>query len=158
MRKSVNGGRLYTWKVRKGWLLTSTIASMFSAAEFPPPSVSLPCWFLLLAVSGLFYLTRKRCKIHHIIWLGIEQIGCSSHIVHSRAHVCVLAVILNPIPFFKKKLSQRDWETYIFRPSRREVENDVWKYLQDITIGLYAVSHQNLAHPDRDLKPLSNSC
>jgi len=33
--------------------------------------------------------------------------------------------------------------------SRREVKIDVWKYLQTIVMGLYAVSEQRLAHPDR---------
>jgi len=36
-------------------------------------------------------------------------------------------------------------------PSRREVKIDVWKYLQTIVMGLYAVSEQKLAHPDRVL-------
>jgi len=33
-------------------------------------------------------------------------------------------------------------------PSRREVTIDVWKYLQTIVMGLYAVLGQKLAHPD----------
>ena len=32
---------------------------------------------------------------------------------------------------------------------RRKVKIDVWKYLQTIFMGLYAVSEQKLAHPDR---------
>jgi len=36
-------------------------------------------------------------------------------------------------------------------PSRREVKIDAWKYLQTIVMGLYAVSEQKLAHPDRVL-------
>ena len=36
-------------------------------------------------------------------------------------------------------------------PSRREVRIDVWKYLQTIVMGLYAVSEQKLAHPHRVL-------
>ena len=38
-------------------------------------------------------------------------------------------------------------------PSRREAEIDVWKYLQTIVIGLYAVSEQKFTHPDRELSP-----
>ena len=36
-------------------------------------------------------------------------------------------------------------------PSRQEVKIDVWKYLQTIVMGLYAVSEQTLAHSDRVL-------
>jgi len=36
-------------------------------------------------------------------------------------------------------------------PSRREVKIDVWKYLQTIVMGLYAVCEQTIAHPDRVL-------
>jgi len=32
---------------------------------------------------------------------------------------------------------------------RRKMKIDVWKYLQTIFMGLYAVSEQKLAHPDR---------
>jgi len=95
VRMSVHGGRLYTWKVRKGWLLTSTTASMCSAAEFPPPSISLPRWFLLLAVSGLFYLTRKQCKIDHTIWLGIEEIGCSSQSLYITYWCCIGVTVID---------------------------------------------------------------
>jgi len=43
------------------------------------------------------------------------------------------------------------WRPNILRPSRREVKNDVWKYLQNIFMGLYGVCDQTLAHPDRVL-------
>ena len=36
-------------------------------------------------------------------------------------------------------------------PSRREVKNNVWKYLKTIVIGLYAVSEQELVHRNRAL-------
>jgi len=39
----------------------------------------------------------------------------------------------------------------ILRPSCREVKNNVWKYLQNIVMGLYAVCERKLAHPDRVL-------
>jgi len=35
--------------------------------------------------------------------------------------------------------------------SGREVKNGVWMYLQTIVMGLYAVSEQKLAHPNRAL-------
>jgi len=38
-------------------------------------------------------------------------------------------------------------------PSHREVKIDVWKYLQTIVMGLYAVSEQKLAHLDRVRSP-----
>jgi len=37
------------------------------------------------------------------------------------------------------------------RPSRREVKNDLSYYLHSIVMGLYAVSDQKLAHPNRAL-------
>jgi len=45
------------------------------------------------------------------------------------------------------------WNPNILRPSRREVKNDVWKFLLNIVMGLYAVCGQNLAHHDRVLSP-----
>ena len=39
------------------------------------------------------------------------------------------------------------------RPSRREVRIDVWKYLQTVVMGLYAICEQKLAHSDRVLSP-----
>ena len=68
---------------------------MFSATEFPPPSISLPRWFLLLAVSGLFYLTRKGCKIDHTIWLGIEEIGCSSQRFYITYWCCIGVTVID---------------------------------------------------------------
>ena len=44
----------------------------------------------------------------------------------------------------------------IFRLPRREVTKDVWKYLQDIAIGLYAGSDPKLAHPKRARSPDAN--
>jgi len=40
-------------------------------------------------------------------------------------------------------------------PSCREVKIDVWKYIQTIVMGLYAVCEQKLAHPDRVLSQKS---
>jgi len=44
----------------------------------------------------------------------------------------------------------------ILRPSRREVKNDVWKYLQIIVIGLCAVCGRLLDDQDRALTPRQN--
>ena len=43
-------------------------------------------------------------------------------------------------------------------PSRREVKNDVCKYLQTVVMGLYAVNEPKpeLAHPDHALSPQGN--
>jgi len=95
VRKSVNGGRLHRWKVRKGWLLILTTVSMCSAAEFSLPSISLPCWFLLLAVSCLFYLTRKRCKLDHTIWPGIKEIGFSSQCFYLTDWCCISVTVID---------------------------------------------------------------
>jgi len=50
------------------------------------------------------------------------------------------------------------WRPFCSRPSHREVKiDDVWKYLQTIVIGLYAVCEQKLANPDRVLSQLGTA-
>ena len=45
----------------------------------------------------------------------------------------------------------------ILRPSRQEVKHEVWKYIQNIVIGLYAVCGHLLDNQDRTLSLIAFS-
>ena len=101
----------HVWRLTHKWFSTSRLPSRLDICEFPYTSALCRCsagalitkwepkgteqWFLLLAVSGLFYLTRKQCKIDHTIWLGIEEIGCSSQSFYITYWCCIGVTVID---------------------------------------------------------------
>jgi len=111
----------HVWRLTHKWFSTSRLLSRLDICEFPYTSALCRCsaealvetrweprgteqWFLLLAVSGLFYLTRKRCKIDNTIWLGIEEIGCSSQCFYITYWYCIGVTVIDtrahPPPYY----------------------------------------------------------
>jgi len=103
---------LHVWRLTNKWFSTSSLPSRLDICELPYTSALCRCsagvlvetrleprgteqCFLLLVVSGLFYLTWKRCKIDRTICPGIKEIGCSSQCFYITYRCCIGVTVID---------------------------------------------------------------
>ena len=103
---------VHVWRLTHKWFSTSSLPSRLDICELLHTSALCRCsagvlvetrleprrteqCFLLLIVSGLFYLTWKRCKIDHFICLGIAEIGCSSQCFYITYQCCIGVTVID---------------------------------------------------------------
>jgi len=102
----------HVWHLTHKWFSTSRLPSRLDICEFLYTSAlcrrsagalvetrweprGTEQMLFLLAVSGVFYLTRKRCKLDNTIWFGIEEIGCSSQCFYITYWCCIGVAVID---------------------------------------------------------------